>query len=185
MDTRAQKRAQKRGDALTEVTTWYLEMLSPSDLRTVEAPGPHAHVERAEIALPEFNRFLYVTVGGRWYWYERLTWDDARWLDYVNRPELETWVLYVSGTPAGYVELEAQAEGNIEVAYFGLIDKFIGQRLGGYLLSAGVQRAWDLGARRVWVHTCTLDGPHALPNYLARGFRIYDEKTEQVELPVR
>ena len=27
-----------------------------------------------------------------------------------------------------------------------------------------------LGARRVWLHTCTLDNPAALPNYLKRGF---------------
>ena len=43
------------------------------------------------------------------------------------------------------------------------------------LLSAGVQRAWDRGARRVWVHTCTLDGPNALANYCARGFRVFDQ----------
>jgi GNAT superfamily N-acetyltransferase len=169
---------------LTEVTTWHLEMLDPSQLRSVVAPSECARVQRAEIPLPELNRFLYVTVGDGWYWYERLAWDAERWRAFVNRPEVETWVLYVSGTPAGYVELEAQPEGNIEVAYFGLIPRFIGQRLGGYLLSAGVQRAWDLGARRVWVHTCSLDGPHALPNYLARGFRVYDQKTEPIELPV-
>ena len=169
---------------LTEVTTWYLEMLSASQLRAVPPPTDRARVQRVELALPEFNRFLYVAVGGPWYWYERLTWDDERWRAFVDRPEVETWVLYVSGAPAGYVELEAQAEGNIEVAYFGLMSRFIGQRLGGYLLSAGIQRAWDLAAKRVWVHTCSLDGPRALPNYLARGFRVYDQKTEPVELPV-
>jgi hypothetical protein len=25
----------------------------------------------------------------------------------------------------------------------------------------------------VWVHTCTLDGPHALANYEARGLRPF------------
>ena len=28
-----------------------------------------------------------------------------------------------------------------------------------------------LGPTRVWLHTCTLDDPAALPNYVARGFR--------------
>lgn len=169
---------------LTEVTTWYLEMLSASQLRPVPPPSDQARVQRVEIALAEFNRFLYVVVGGPWYWYERLTWDDERWRAFVDRAEVETWVLYVSGTPAGYVELEIQSEANVEVAYFGLMQRFIGQGLGGYLLSIGVQRAWELGAQRVWVHTCSLDGPHALPNYLARGFRVYDKRTEQIELPV-
>jgi ribosomal protein S18 acetylase RimI-like enzyme len=84
--------------------------------------------------------------------------------------------MYVSGTPAGYVELETQADDNVEIVHFGLLPRFFGQRLGGYLLSAGVQHAWDQGASRVWLHTCSLDGPTAVANYRARGFRVYDEK---------
>jgi len=38
------------------------------------------------------------------------------------------------------------------------------------------------GASRVWVHTCTLDHPGALPNYIARGFRVYKEETDYQEL---
>ena len=33
------------------------------------------------------------------------------------------------------------------------------------------QEAFALGASRVWLHTCTLDSPRAIPNYKARGFR--------------
>ena len=40
-----------------------------------------------------------------------------------------------------------------------------------------------MGASRVWVHTCSLDGPTALANYQARGFRLYDTKTIELELP--
>ena len=36
-----------------------------------------------------------------------------------------------------------------------------------------------MGASRVWVHTCDLDGPASLANYQARGFRIF--KTERLE----
>jgi hypothetical protein len=35
---------------------------------------------------------------------------------------------------------------------------------------------------RVWVHTCTLDGPTALRNYEARGFRVYDTVEEEQEV---
>jgi ribosomal protein S18 acetylase RimI-like enzyme len=168
-----------------EVTTWYLQMLSPSGLRAVPCPTAAAQVVRAEVPSPELNRYLYTSVGAGWYWLDRLGWDYTRWLAYLDRPELETWVLYVSGTPAGYVELEAQAEGNVEVAYFGLLPRFIGQRLGGYLLSEGIARGWAMGARRVWVHTCSLDGPNALANYQARGFQVYDQRTVTVELPER
>jgi GNAT superfamily N-acetyltransferase len=168
---------------LREVTTWYLQMLSPEQLRSADAPSPEARIERADIPSPELSRFLYTAVGGAWYWIDRLGWNYARWLEYLDRPAVETLVLYVSGTPAGYVELEIQPEDNVEIAYFGLLPRFIGQGLGGYLLSAGIARAWAQGARRVWVHTCTLDGPHALANYQARGFVVYDTRVEQMDLP--
>ena len=165
------------------MTTWYLEMLSPDHLRMAEPPRIDARVERADIPSPELSRFLYTAVGGDWYWTDRLGWDYARWMAYLDRPAIETLVLYVAGTPAGYVELEVQPDDNVEVAYFGLLPRFVGEGLGRYLLTAGVARAWDQGAHRVWVHTCSLDGPHALGNYLARGFSEYDKRTEWLELP--
>ena len=45
----------------------------------------------------------------------------------------------VAGTPAGYFELEAQERGNVEIAYFGLLPRFIGRGLGGALLTATVE----------------------------------------------
>lgn len=92
---------------------------------------------------------------------------------------------YVSGTPAGYFELETQTDGNIEIAYFGLLPSFIGHGLGGALLTAAVERAWALGARRVWVHTCSLDHPRALPGYQARGFRVFHIAHTEQDLPER
>src|SRR5437867_4140354 len=115
-------------------------MRSSAELRPVSQPES-ALIVQAEVPLPELNRFLYTAVGGQWYWIDRLSWDYARWLSWVDRPELETFVLLVRGTPAGYVELEAQPDDNVEVAYFGLLPRFVGQGFGGYLLSAGVERA--------------------------------------------
>jgi len=60
--------------------------------------------------------------------------------------------------------------GSVEIAYFGLLPEFVGRGLGGHLLSVAVERAFESGARRVWLHTCTRDNPAALPNYLKRGF---------------
>jgi GNAT superfamily N-acetyltransferase len=92
-------------------------------------------------------------------------------------------VAYVKGTPAGYFELEKQSDGDVELAYFGLLPRFIGRGIGGILLTKAVKLAWETcGTTRVWVHTCTLDGPTALANYQARGFRTYNEETNEVEL---
>jgi hypothetical protein len=46
-----------------------------------------------------------------------------------------------------------------------------------------VERAWEAGADRVLVNTCTLDHPQALPNYLARGFEVVRKRTEWRMLP--
>ncbi|HUP90879.1 MAG TPA: GNAT family N-acetyltransferase [Solimonas sp.] len=168
-----------------QVTTWYLEMHSRAELRPGRVPQPEPLFMQAQRALPMLNRFLYTAVGGHWYWRDRLPWSYQRWMEYLGRPGLETWVLYSAGTPAGYVELDKQAGENVEIAYFGLMREFLGQGLGGYLLTRAIARGWDMGARRVWVHTCTLDGEHALGNYQARGLKIYREETRAVQRPSR
>lgn len=165
------------------VTTYYLEMTDPAALRPSTGDPGRLVVERAEIACPELSRFLYTAVGGNWNWTARLPWTYRQWLDYLDRPEIETWVGYMAGTPAGYFELERQPEHSVEIAYFGLLPQFIGLGLGGPLLTAAIHRAWQLDTRRVWVHTCSLDGPAALQNYQARGFRLYREETADEELP--
>jgi GNAT superfamily N-acetyltransferase len=168
---------------MKDVTTYYLEMTAPGDLRPARSARPGLTLARIDPPMPELNRFFYTAVGGDWYWIDRLAWTYQHWLDYLNRPELETWILSVDGLPAGYFELEAQLGGDIEVAYFGLLPRFIGQRLGGHLLTVAVERAWQRGARRVWLHTCTEDHPAALPHYQARGFRVYRHEVKPEALP--
>lgn len=166
-----------------DVTTYYLEMTDASDLCQKRHRDDSLEIRRARVPSPELNRFLYTAVGGDWYWIDRLDWTYQQWLDWLDRAELETWVAYVSGTPAGYFELEAQPAETVELAYFGLLPQFIGQGLGAHLLTVAIERAWNMGASRVWVHTCTLDHPSALANYCARGFRMYHEETHTQDLP--
>lgn len=167
----------------TLVTIYYLEMTSPDELVPARRTVPGLAIRQARIPCPELNRFFYTTVGADWHWYERLSWDDHQWLAYLDRPELETWIAYLEDTPAGYVELEKQPGQQVEIAYFGLLPRFVGRGIGGLFLTAAIRRAWEMDARRVWVHTCTLDHPRALQNYQARGFRLYDTVEKVVELP--
>ena len=155
------------------VRIWHLEMLHPDELRKKTLP-PEAQLVMLEIPLPALSRFFYHEVGKLWQWTNRLSWTEEQWQSWVEREELQTWMLLFNGTPAGYFELEAQTEA-VELAYFGLLPQFVGQGLGGGLLSSAIEKAWDMETKRVWVHTCSLDHPHALKNYRARGFRIYQE----------
>ena len=100
----------------------------------------------------------------------------------MRRDGLETWVAYVGGTPAGYFEMATGAADGVEITQFGLLPSFIGIGLGGHLLCDAVQRAREMRAGRVWLHTCSADHPHALPNYRARGFRPFKEEEEYEDL---
>ncbi|MGV9314225.1 GNAT family N-acetyltransferase [Streptomyces sp. NPDC003691] len=174
------------------VTTWSLEQTSPADLRPSAPAGPDIAVVRSQVPSPEFSRFLYSAVGGDVTWTDRLGMTYAEWESALNRPGTETWVAYEKGTPAGYAELQAQDDGAVEIVYFGLIAAFRGRRIGGHLLTYATARAWDLADRwpgltptkRVWVHTCSKDGPHAMDNYLRRGFTLFDTTVaEEPEVP--
>lgn len=167
------------------VTTTYLEMRSPEALRLARRVPDDLLLVRAGIPSPELNRALYTGVGGDCFWMDRLSWSWTQWMRWLERPEVETWVAHQSGTPAGYFELELQAPGNVEIVYFGVLPAFAGKGIGGYLLSQAAHRAWAMrpGIERVWVHTCTLDHPAALTNYLARGFTVFKEEVSHMELP--
>ncbi len=169
---------------ITNVTIWYLEINDPAALKPKRVELPGVRIERSEVPCPEFSRFLYQAAGGDLYWTERLPWDWHKWFDYLNRDEFETWVLWVSGTPAGYVELEKHKDNSVKIVYFGLLPVFIGRGLGGHLLTFAIERGFAMGADRVWVHTCSLDTPAALPNYRARGMTIYRERTFQRDLQI-
>ncbi|MFE9374755.1 GNAT family N-acetyltransferase [Streptomyces sp. NPDC006711] len=171
------------------VTTWSLEQTSAADLRPAAEPAGDVTVVRAEVPSPEFSRFLYTAVGGDIRWTDRLGLTYAQWERLLAEPGTETWVAYERGTPAGYVELQAQPGGAVEIVYFGLLPAFRGRRIGGHLLTQGVRRAWDLAGRwpglpateRVWLHTCSLDGEHAMDNYVRRGFKLFDTRQEQAD----
>jgi GNAT superfamily N-acetyltransferase len=80
---------------------------------------------------------------------------------------------------AGYAELVMPSPETVEIAYFGLLPRFVGQGFGAWWLEYVVALAWQQpGATRVTLHTCELDHPSALPNYLARGFVVERTETE-------
>jgi len=158
------------------VITYYLEMLSQDELRHKVCAVPDFRIGECKIKLSPFNRWLYDQVGDDWQWFDKRSWTDDDWRNYAEAGTLRTWVGYMDGTPAGYYELEKQENDSIQIAYFGLLKPFIARGLGGYLLTHAITSAWAWGARRVWVHTCTLDHPNALKNYLARGMKVYKQE---------
>lgn len=162
------------------IKVWHIEITDTGSIpaKTKKTKRPY-ELKQLTHPLPELSRFLYLAVGAKWYWYMRLTWTYQQWVEFLSRPSVVTWVAYLEGTPIGYFELETQPDNHVEISYFGLISEFIGQGYGRSLLEDAIRTAWALSGKRVWLHTCSLDHPQALPNYLARGFKVF--KKEEFE----
>jgi GNAT superfamily N-acetyltransferase len=144
------------------VVTWYLELRDPSAIRPARGSAP---IERVEPPDGRVNRFFYETIGADWRWTDHAEETDAWWQAHAEA--VETWVI----PDAGYAELHTVGD-DVEIAYFGLLPAHHGRGWGGALLEHALRRGFELGSR-VWVHTCSLDGPHALANYEARGLAVY------------
>ena len=176
-----QRRARLRRSTRAPMVEWAMDetrfhLELRGQLRPAQLPASFA-AKRVELARqagpdPALSRRLYESVGRPWRWVDRLAWTDDQWREYLGQDGTELWVLRVDGEPAGYFELAKAGDGSVEIVYFGLVPAFIGQGLGGYLLTQAVRRAQSAGATLVRLHTCTRDHPHALDNYQARGFVV-------------
>ena len=165
------------------VVRTYLEMLSADELQPARVPQDPPRIERMEECPGSFFRYLYAEVGRAYHWTDRLSWSDEQVRAHLADTDVSLWLLSSRAAPAGYFELRRHQDESVEVAYFGLLPEFVGRGWGGHLLTVAVREAWALQPERVWLHTCTLDHPAALPNYRKRGFRPVREEIYTAQLP--
>ena len=168
------------------VKTTYLEMRQEPFGVNLLPPLKDCLVMQAKSPTVAFYKFLYSSVGKDLVWVNRLIMPEDELRQILNNPiASEIYVLYVEGVPAGYAELDRAKSGEreIELAYFGLMPEFIGKGLGKYLLNWIIKKAWEYNPERLWLHTCELDHPAALPNYLKAGFKIYHTEIIQQQVP--
>ena len=128
---------------------------------------------------PDFqlNKFFYKQVGKKHRWIDRLSWSDGKWINYISNKNLETYIISESEELAGFFELLYNPElKETEISYFGLLEEYIGKGIGGYALSVAIKKSFEKNIRRVWLHTCTLDHPNALKNYIARGMTVFKKE---------
>mgnify|MGYP001231561346 FL=1 len=128
---------------------------------------------------PDFqlNKFFYKQVGKKHRWIDRLSWSDEKWYSYISNQNLETYVISENDDLAGFFELLYNPElKETEILYFGLLEEYIGKGIGGYALSVAIKKSFEKNIKRVWLHTCTLDHPNALKNYIARGMTVFKKE---------
>jgi len=160
-------------------STW-LELCRPEDFRPVELPSAVV-LGRLRGAALERARRLWTEVG-RGFWSERAEWPAARWRSHLDAASTWFGAATADGAEIGFFELVRDG-GEVKLEGFGLLPGWRGRGLGGGLLSAATRQAFALGARRIWLHTATDDHPHALPNYRARGYRVFREEALAHPLP--
>ena len=161
--------------------SYWLELRAPEELRAKDFSLAGVVLARLRGEESARAQELWREVG-RGFWSEREDWPEARWRSHLDDPE--TWfgvALLVDGAVGFYEVVRADGEARLEG--FGLLPAWRGRGLGAGLLTAATRQAFALGARRISLHTATDDHPHALPNYLARGYRVFRE--EPLASPLR
>jgi GNAT superfamily N-acetyltransferase len=156
----------------------YLEIISLDDFKEVIKPSKNCVIELVNPKNFQLNKFFYKNIGKKHKWVDRLVWTEQDWIDYVSKEKLSTYILKDKKELIGYFELIFYQDiRELEIAYLGILEEYLGKKLGGYLLSEAIKKSFSLGATRTWVHTSSLDHKNALKNYLARGMKIFKSET--------
>jgi ribosomal protein S18 acetylase RimI-like enzyme len=161
------------------IDRFYLHLLSRNDLIPSNCKEKNLEVILEKEPTVDFCKFLYKEVGRGFFWRDRLKWSDQDWLNYISNYFFKLYILKKNNKLAGYYELLYDPKiPSMEIPYFGILKEFFGKGIGGYLLTDAILTSFNQNINKVWVHTCTLDHPNALKNYLARGMKIF--KTEKI-----
>ena len=157
-----------------QVERSYLEISSINDLLAKNKPFSNLYLEKVNPPDFQLNKFFYKEIGKKHSWTDRLVWDDKKWIDYLENSGVNTYILKNNKDFIGYFEqIFDKDKLDCEIAYFGILEEYIGKKLGGYLLSEAIKLSFNIGSKRIWVHTCSLDHKNALQNYLSRGMKVF------------
>ena len=160
----------------------YLEIKSLNQLLEIKKPRGNYSLNQILPNDFQLNKFFYKQIGKKHQWLDRLIWTDKNWIEYFSNPNLFTFILKNNEEIAGFFELiYHKNRSEIEIAYFGLLKEYFGQKLGGYMLSEAIKKSFSFNVKRVWVHTCSLDHKNAIKNYLSRGMKIYSTETANIK----
>ena len=168
---------------ITRVDRKYLEITSPGEIKLSSKPKGICKISIKNPPDFQINKFFYKQIGKSYRWIDRLIWDDLKWMNYTKNTNLETYIMTDNDELIGFFELLFHPETRkCEIAYFGILDQYIGKKYGGYLLSEALKLGFRKKTKKVWLHTCSLDHKHALNNYLGRGMKIFKSETINIDI---
>lgn len=148
-------------------------------------PVSELRLERWTNPTPDQYRALYRRVGEPWLWFSRLELNDDALNTVTHDPKVYIWaVLDQSDVEVGILELDFREDSQCEIAFFGLVPELAGKGHGKWLMANALNAGWgEPGVERMWVHTCTLDGPGALAFYIRSGFTPFQRQIESFKDP--
>ena len=112
----------------------FLEIKSINELSVFKKPNINLVLNKVDPADFQLNRFFYKEIGKKHQWVDRLIWNDKNWSDYLNSSNVKTYVLKLNYDLVGYFEqIFYKDKTECEIAYFGIIEEYIGKKFGGYL----------------------------------------------------
>lgn len=170
-------------DGKIELVVTWLEMERAPARSTRSRRLEALSVVKAHFPTISFYRYLYNTVGERWLWYERRALSDSELMEIIHDPNVDIYVLYLEGVPAGFVEMTNLGSTEIDISYFGLIPDFIGRGLGPWFLDWAVGKAWAAKPEKLLVNTCNLDHPKAIAVYQKAGFKPVRQVRQLIDDP--
>ena len=148
----------------------YFEMVAP--------PAPRPEPQRPDLALrrimePDVSwyRATIRLIGEAWLWFSPLVMPEAKLSALLRNPLLEVYALERQGETVGIAELDRRVPGEVEISFFGVVAAEIGTGAARILMNRALALAFQSATRRVWLHTCSLDHPAAVPFYPALGIR--------------
>lgn len=160
--------------------TWYLEMLNKP---RHQGSLPEGFLFKEWHPSTDDYLSLYKAVGGNYHWFDRIIMPVPVLEEIIRSKHTRLLLLETDGSEAGFAELSLSVEGEIEIVYFGICEAFTGKKIGYPFLSRVIEYAWSFPINRLWLHTCDLDHPAALPLYQKAGLSVY--KTETVMQPIK
>ena len=168
---------------IVKVDRNYLEINSVKDLNYSKKPNNNCELILLDPPDFQLNKFFYKQIGKDHRWVDRLIWHDQKWIGYVNNSIVKTYVLKEEDNLVGYFEMILDNDKkSCEIAYFGILEEYIGKKYGSFLLSEAISKSFSIGNKRVWLHTCSLDHKNALENYKARGMKIFKSETINLDI---
>ena len=161
-----------------EVKRNYLEINSLNNLNEGTKPSGNYSLNLLSPINFQLNKFFYKNIGKKHKWVDRLIWNEEKWIAYLSSDKVKTYIFKCNDDLVGFFELIFHLnKKETEIAYFGILEEYQNKKLGSYLLSEAIKKAFKGNINRVWVHTCSLDHKNALNNYIARGMKIFKSET--------